>query len=351
MARLFLSYARKNLRDATRLYRALSRSTNHEVWFDRVSLMPGVRWEPAIRKAIRESRYFLALFSKSSVSQRGYRHSELRQALEVLAEYPSDSVYLIPIRLDNCKMPDAALEALNRVDLFPNWSEGVRSIERSLGPAPTAKRAAAKVPKRAEFRVALLSSGVSKAALRKVAAGLNSVQRFFSFSVAALPTGSANVLQNAVTEVSGRSHFLVDRIPATFYEQSRYLAADLIATFTDEPLAFSQGDHLYYNYFSFAAGPQQRFLFLSSDLLADMAGIARQTLVDGLAYVLIGILVDFFTDTGYHDETRNCPLDHCANRLDIAYGLNTRKLCAQCAASISTPGLRAAVNAMLKWRA
>ena len=349
--KLFLSYARANAREAQRLYRDLRRSTRHEIWFDRLSLLPGVRWEPAIRKAIRESRYFLALLSSSSVSERGYRHSELRQALEVLAEYPADQIYLIPIRLDDCRMPDTVLDSLNRVDLFPKWGEGVRSIVRAVGEGqsrnvPEPRRS----PVPTQFRVALLGLGVSEKVLRQVADGLNSVQQFFVFTV---PSAAVHrrAAKKAKTVVGGRPHLLVDRVRDTFFDQSRYLAVDLIACFTDKPLAFIEDGNLHYNYFSVPTGPQKRFLFLSSDLLSDMTAVVGQTLTDGLAYLLVGILVDFFTDTGYHVETRDCPLDHCGNRLDIAYGLNARRLCNRCSKSIKTPGLRPAIQAMLKWRA
>ena len=105
MEQVFLSYARDDGKAARRLYDDLRRSGPMHVWFDRVDLLPGMEWKPAIRKAIRESRFFVALLSKSSVANRGYRHTELRQALEVKDEFPRAKTYLVPARLDNCRMP------------------------------------------------------------------------------------------------------------------------------------------------------------------------------------------------------------------------------------------------------
>ena len=133
MPHIFLSYARSDHRRARRLYDALCAEIDHEIWFDRVSLLAGARWEPAIRKAIRESDFFLALLSRKSVTARGYRHSELRQAVEVLSEFEVERIYLIPVRLDECEMPDPKLNEISRVDLFPHWKDGVAEILRSVG--------------------------------------------------------------------------------------------------------------------------------------------------------------------------------------------------------------------------
>lgn len=96
MKKVFLSYARADARKAKRLYEDLSRKPSLRVWFDR-NLLPGQRWEPAIRKAIRESDYFLAVLSKKAVSNRGFRHTELREALRVAEEFPENSIYRTPL--------------------------------------------------------------------------------------------------------------------------------------------------------------------------------------------------------------------------------------------------------------
>ena len=71
---------------------------------DKIDLKGGQKWEPAIRKLIRDSDYFLALLSKHSVTGRGQRNREIRLALEVLKELPPTEIYLIPIRLNDCEL-------------------------------------------------------------------------------------------------------------------------------------------------------------------------------------------------------------------------------------------------------
>jgi hypothetical protein len=102
------------------------------VWFDREDLLPGVRWKPAIRKAIRESDYFLAVLSQQAVSNRGFRHSELRDALDVAKEFPENWIFVVPTRLDDCPMPFQELEEFSYADLFPEWDDGVALLRRTL---------------------------------------------------------------------------------------------------------------------------------------------------------------------------------------------------------------------------
>ena len=71
MKKVFLSYARKDLQSAIKLYEDLSTNPMLKVWFDQVDMLPGVNWRPAIRKAIRESDYFLALLSKMPCQSEG----------------------------------------------------------------------------------------------------------------------------------------------------------------------------------------------------------------------------------------------------------------------------------------
>jgi hypothetical protein len=67
MKKVFISYGREDLDSAEKLYKRLKSLSDVQVWYDQVHLLPGVSWKPAIRKAIRESDYFLALLSTSSV--------------------------------------------------------------------------------------------------------------------------------------------------------------------------------------------------------------------------------------------------------------------------------------------
>lgn len=129
---VFLSYAHEDRPEATRLYSDLT-SAGLSVWFDQESLLPGRQWKPAIRTAIRNSRFFVALISSRSSTKRGFVNREFSEAFEVLAEFAESAIFLIPVRLDDCEPPHSRLLDLHTVDLFPDWDAGVTRLLRALG--------------------------------------------------------------------------------------------------------------------------------------------------------------------------------------------------------------------------
>jgi len=66
-------------------------------------------------------------------------NEELTVAIEELRQRPSGKSWFIPVRLDECDIPDRKiggdekLTDLQRVDLFPDWDSGVRRILQAMG--------------------------------------------------------------------------------------------------------------------------------------------------------------------------------------------------------------------------
>jgi hypothetical protein len=131
LARVFLSYAREDIEAAERLFNDLKKS-GANMWFDRESLLPGQKWKTKIKQAIMDSRFFIALLSKNSVNKKGYVQKELKDALEILDEYPDSAVFLIPVRLDASRPVDPRLHDIQWVDMFPDWSKGLSRILKVL---------------------------------------------------------------------------------------------------------------------------------------------------------------------------------------------------------------------------
>lgn len=131
MPTVFISYAREDSRAARELYSNLS-SNGITCWLDLEDLLPGERWKPAIRKAIRNSRYFLALLSHNSVSKRGFVQAELNEALQVLKEIPESEIFIIPIRLDDCDVEQEALSDLNWVEMWRDYDQGLARLLRVI---------------------------------------------------------------------------------------------------------------------------------------------------------------------------------------------------------------------------
>lgn len=102
---VFISYARENFDAADRLYKFLvAREIN--VWLDQYCLIGGQNWDKVIRQEIKNSTIFIALLSKVSVGKSGVVQKEFKLAEEHQHEKPSDQVYIVPVVLDECHVPE-----------------------------------------------------------------------------------------------------------------------------------------------------------------------------------------------------------------------------------------------------
>ena len=79
--RVFLLYARGDQDAVHRLYNRIVKD-GAKVWMDLEKLLPGQDWEYEIRKAIHQSDIVIVCLSRGFIKQGGYRHEELRIALE-----------------------------------------------------------------------------------------------------------------------------------------------------------------------------------------------------------------------------------------------------------------------------
>lgn len=75
-------------------------------WLDKENLLPGQIWAEEIPKAIRAADFALVFLSTSSVYKRGYVQKEFKIVLDVLDEIPEGRVFVIPVKLDNCEVPE-----------------------------------------------------------------------------------------------------------------------------------------------------------------------------------------------------------------------------------------------------
>ena len=103
---VFISYIRKNRNDVDRLEKELT-ACGVKVWLDRRDLGPGARWKQEIRKAIRDGAFFIACFSKEYHERaKTYMNAELRIAIEQISQLHINQRWFIPIKLDDCEIPD-----------------------------------------------------------------------------------------------------------------------------------------------------------------------------------------------------------------------------------------------------
>ncbi len=347
MKRAFLSYARVDLKYATRLHRDLQ-AAGADAWFDRVDLLPGVEWRPAIRKAIREAKYFLPVLSKQSVSRSGFRHSELREALEIWQEFPPGKVYLIPVRLDKCRIPFPELERVHCADLFLDWKAGVAQLATALGARktrtkPTREERSTGVLEY-EYRVALADLDVGLTNLPEIARAFNQTQRFFHFALSQLEMPKA-----AVRTIERTPHLRIDRLPQSFYSERANIPTDSIICFTRRFIAFEEKGRLHFNYLGADSPADERFSFLSLSGLYEHAKEAHVKFEVALAFLIIGDIAVYFGGI-YHEEIRGCPLDWTENHADLVKGLARGRFCPACTKRLSVNRrLYNALTAMLAW--
>jgi len=92
-------------------------------------LQPGQDWQREIRKAILKSDVVIVCLSQNFNQQQGYRHEELKVALEKAKLLIDNEIFIIPARLEKCDMPES-LRHLHRVDLFETG--GYKKLIRAL---------------------------------------------------------------------------------------------------------------------------------------------------------------------------------------------------------------------------
>ncbi|MGA9349874.1 MAG: TIR domain-containing protein [Anaerolineae bacterium] len=129
MVQIFLSYAQPDEEKAKNLYQKLS-DAGFKPWMDKKDILPGEQWKLAIQKAIQDSDFFLACLSANSVNRRGFIQRETRDALDIWQEKLDSDIYLIPVRLEDCEVPES-LRKFQWVNLFEEdgWTRLVKAIQ------------------------------------------------------------------------------------------------------------------------------------------------------------------------------------------------------------------------------
>jgi transcriptional regulator with XRE-family HTH domain len=130
----FISYVREDSHRVDQLQRTLE-AAGIRVWRDTADLWPGENWRANIRRAITDNALvFIACFSQLSLRRkRSYQNEELLLAIEQLRLRRPDDPWLIPVRFDDCDIPDRdlgsgrTLASIQRADLF-----GDKSAENAM---------------------------------------------------------------------------------------------------------------------------------------------------------------------------------------------------------------------------
>lgn len=98
-------------------------------WLDELRLLPGQDWKAEIRKAIRKTDVVIVCLSKKSVTKSGFVQAEIKYALDIADEQPEGTIFIIPLRLEECKVPDR-LSQWQWVDYYKE--NGRDQLQRAL---------------------------------------------------------------------------------------------------------------------------------------------------------------------------------------------------------------------------
>src|SRR5512147_1744448 len=116
--RVFLCHASQDKPAVRELYKRLAVESWIEPWLDEENLLPGQDFDLEIYRATRDADAIIICLSKVSVVKEGYLNKEIRRALDIADEKPEGTIYVIPLRLDDCKPSFERLKQLHWVDYF-----------------------------------------------------------------------------------------------------------------------------------------------------------------------------------------------------------------------------------------
>ncbi len=112
---VFISHAKEDYETAEQLYHHLMEN-GYSPWLDKKKIKVGENWDYAINKALKESTFVVLLLSSVSVKKRGYVQKEFNLAIEHSKNMLIDDIYIIPVLIDKCEVPEH-LEKFQWIDI------------------------------------------------------------------------------------------------------------------------------------------------------------------------------------------------------------------------------------------
>lgn len=88
-----------------------------DTWFDEDKLLPGQDWRLEIFKAVRKVDAVIVCLSQASSNKAGFIQREIKYALDSAEEQPEGAIFIIPLRLEECPVPER-LRQWQWVDYF-----------------------------------------------------------------------------------------------------------------------------------------------------------------------------------------------------------------------------------------
>jgi hypothetical protein len=97
------------------LYRRL-RAEGFAPWMDIEDLLAGQDWKREITIAVENSDAVIVCLSPTANKKKGFVQAERKLALEIAAQQPAGTIFLVPLKIGACELPEE-LKKLHAVDL------------------------------------------------------------------------------------------------------------------------------------------------------------------------------------------------------------------------------------------
>ena len=127
--RVFLCHSSNDKPAVRELYQKLRAETWLQPWLDEEELYPGQDWNFEIEKAVEAADVIIVCLSKGSTTKEGYVQREIRISLDYADYKPEGTLYIIPVRLEECE-PPRRLRSWQYADYFEGQRE--RAFQRLL---------------------------------------------------------------------------------------------------------------------------------------------------------------------------------------------------------------------------
>ncbi|MGE0083617.1 MAG: TIR domain-containing protein [Desulfococcaceae bacterium] len=124
---VFLSHAEQDRAKVQNIYEKLEKAGFTPRM--ETDILPGQNKEMEIRRFLKSADFIMVCLSPQSVGKRGSLNKHLKWALEVFDEMPEGSIFLIPVKLEECELPER-LSALQPVELYK--AEGFEKLLSAL---------------------------------------------------------------------------------------------------------------------------------------------------------------------------------------------------------------------------
>ena len=116
--RVFLCHASQDKTIVRELYKRLLHEGWIDPWLDEEKLLPGQDWDLEIEREVEAAEVVIVFLSNDSVTKEGYVQRELKFVLDIALEKPDGTIFVIPLRLEDCQVP-RRLKSWHYVDCFP----------------------------------------------------------------------------------------------------------------------------------------------------------------------------------------------------------------------------------------